>query len=37
MKAIRTLLLLTLAAGSASAGAQSKYDEEWTALATCSR
>ena len=32
MKAIRTLLLLTLAAGSASAGAQSKYDEEWTAF-----
>ena len=32
MKAIRILLLLTLAAGSASAGAQSKYDEEWTAF-----
>jgi hypothetical protein len=32
MKAIRTVFLLTLAAGSASAGAQSKYDEDWTAF-----
>jgi hypothetical protein len=32
MKAIRTVLLLTIAAGSASASAQSKYDEEWTAF-----
>jgi hypothetical protein len=32
MKAIRTVFLLTLAAGSASAGAQSKYDEEWSAF-----
>jgi hypothetical protein len=32
MKAIRTLFVLALAAGSASAGAQSKYDEDWTAF-----
>jgi hypothetical protein len=32
MHVIRTLFLLILAAGSASAGAQSKYDEEWTAF-----
>jgi hypothetical protein len=32
MHVIRTLFLMILAAGSASAGAQSKYDEEWTAF-----
>ena len=32
MRSIRSLLLLTLLAGSASAGAQSKYDEDWSAF-----
>jgi hypothetical protein len=32
MKVIRTLFVLSLAAASASAGAQSKYDEDWTAF-----
>ena len=32
MKVIRTLFVLSLAAASASAGAQSKYEEDWTAF-----
>lgn len=32
MRSIRSLLFLTLVAGSASAGAQSKYDEDWSAF-----
>jgi len=32
MQSIRILLALTLVAGSASAGAQSKYDEDWSAF-----
>ena len=32
MQSIRSFLLLALIAGSASAGAQSKYDEDWSAF-----